>query len=48
MYIDNRYNGMGVLSYSVCDGHFRLKISSDSHNFIGSSLRESNSYTRIR
>mgnify|MGYP004559940215 CR=1 FL=1 len=32
MYIDNRHNGMGVLSYSVCDGHFRLKISSDSHN----------------
>lgn len=32
MYINNRHIGMGVLSCSVHDGHFRLKISSDSHN----------------
>ena len=32
MYIDNRHDGMGVLSYGVRDGHFRLKISSDSNN----------------
>lgn len=32
IYINYVHIGMGVLSYSVCDGHFRLKISSDSHN----------------
>lgn len=26
MYIDNRHNGMGVLSYSVHDGHFLFAI----------------------
>lgn len=32
IYTYNRHIGMGVLSYSAHDGHFRLSISSDSHN----------------
>lgn len=32
IYTNNRHIGMGVLSYIARDGHFRLKISSDSHN----------------
>ena len=33
MYINNRHNGMGVLSYSVRDGHFLFIMSSSNYKF---------------
>lgn len=32
MCIDNRHNGMGVLSYSVRDGHFLFAIRRHKHH----------------